>query len=217
MFSEKYHEAVARARAHHLASKTYSGRLLRPHALFLYNLIQRYGVRSVLDYGCGKGQQYTWVSDGKTADVPAGQTIEQYWGLNVDKFDPAWPPFAEMPPKRHQPHGWDLVLCTHVLGSVPLVDLPRFLRHVAGHANDVLYIAEKVGEVGKQVNPDAEEFPRFSRAQWVEAIRSSLPSPTCTVWLSTRERVRDAVITTRHIVAGPWPLPDADREPGLEP
>jgi hypothetical protein len=203
MFSEKYTEAVDRARAHHLSSKTYSGRLLRPHALAIWQLIERYGIGSVLDYGAGKGQQYTWESDGKTADVPAGWTIERFWGVEVDKFDPAWPPYSEMPPKRHQPCGWDLVLCTHVLGSVPLVDLPAFIRHVASHANAALYIAEKIGEVGKSVNLNADDFPRYTRGQWIDAIRSALPAPSCTVWLSTRERVADQVITERSVVCGP--------------
>lgn len=213
MFSEKYYAAVDRAREHHLASKTYSGRLLRPHAKFILDLIQRHAVRSVLDYGAGKGGQYTWISDGKTADVPTGQTIEQYWGLRVDCFDPAWPPFAELPQKRHQPNGWDMVLCTHVLGSVPTEDLRPFLGHVADFANDVLYIAEKVGEVTKEVNPNEADFPRFTRAQWVEEIRAALPDPHCAVWLSTRERIDGHVITKRACIVSPHDIHDQDREP----
>lgn len=211
-FSELFYEGIRRASEHHAGSKTYSGRLLRPHAKFVRELIERHSLRSCLDYGAGKGEQYTWVSDGKTADVPAGWTIERYWGMAVDRFDPCWPPYAEMP---RAPHGgrWDLVLCTHVLGSVPTVDLRAFLAHVASHANDVLYIAEKVGDVNKAVNPDAENFPRFTRAQWVATIREALPEPNCSVWLSTRERIDGQVITKRACVVSPLPIAPGEGEP----
>src|SRR6478736_7415044 len=93
--SKEYRQALAAATKHHANSKTYSGRFLRPHKPWLTDLIQRLDIKSALDYGCGKGEQYRWV------DPADGQTLEQTWGFEVEKFDPAWPPYSAEPRGRY--------------------------------------------------------------------------------------------------------------------
>lgn len=182
-FSAHYWQALKEAEAHHARSKTYSGRFLRPHVPFIAELIKQRGCQSVLDYGCGKGQQYSWVSHGGEASIPAGETIESFWGIQVQKFDPAWPPYSAAPKPAH------LVICTHVLGSIPLDDLSEFLDHVMGLSLRVLYIAERCGEVGKQVFSNRQRFPRgWSHEQWVRLLRTRPHHPDLDVWLATTER-----------------------------
>lgn len=186
--SPEYFVALEEAKRHHQSSKTYSGRFLRPHAAKIRELIELYGVRSILDYGCGKGGQYTWVSEpGAVTDVPHGLTLEQYWGIEVKKYDPAWPPFAAEPVGK-----FDLVLCTHVLGSIPVQDLPTIIRRVSEYATRAVYIAEKLGPVGKQVFGNFGVMPRnLTRANWCDAILNA-HAHTVDVWLSTREKERGA-------------------------
>lgn len=192
--SPEYYAALEDAKRHHQSSKTYSGRFLRPHAKKIRELIDLYGVRSILDYGCGKGEQYKWISQpGAATDVPHGLTLEQYWGIEVCKFDPAWPPFAAEPRET-----FDLVLCTHVLGSIPVQDLPAIIERLYIHSDRAVYVAEKLGPVRKQVFANPEIMPReWVRADWERALRPVPPG--LEVWLSTREKERgaDSWITDR--------------------
>src|SRR3990167_3018625 len=80
--------------------KLFTGLFLRSHAPFIKEIIDRLGCRTALDYGCGKGRHYQWV-------MPKhGTTLEQYWGLKVEKYDPAYLPFAKEPTGK-----FDIVIC----------------------------------------------------------------------------------------------------------
>jgi len=182
MPTEYYHRALEEAEKHHASSKTYSGKFLRPHAPFIKEIIDRLGCRSVLDYGCGKGRQYEWRSSEDNQAIPKGQTIEEFWGVPVRKFDPAYPPFAAVPVGR-----FDLVICTHVVGSVPRRDLRWFREGLERYATKAIYYAEKLGPVGKQVFSQPELMPRdWTREEWVTALRP-VGRPGLEVWLATRE------------------------------
>ncbi len=173
--TEQYLAALRDATAHHASSKTYSGKFLRPHAPFVKRLIDRHcnddngHELPVLDYGCGKGQQYEWVSHGEEASIPAGQTIEQFWGVPVTKYDPAFPPYAT-DAENHSgiwapPCGVPVV--KHAPGSIPLADLfgwvmPRILTLTTG----AVYVAEKLGPVRKAVFSDTSSLPRWNEDDW---------------------------------------------------
>ena len=160
MPSASYRRAVAEATAHHASSKTYSGKFLRPHKPFLTDLVKRLEVSSILDYGCGKGMQYEWV------DPADGLTLEQAWGCEVFKYDPAWPPFAADPSGT-----FDLVLCTHVMGSIPLADLDWVFKRIFGFATKAVYFAEKLGPIKKTALSAPDERPvGWSAEQWLEAV-----------------------------------------------
>ena len=155
-----YKTALAEATRHHANSKTYSGRFLRPHKPFLTELIGRLGVRSILDYGCGKGEQYRWV------DPADGLTLEQAWNCEVAKYDPAYPPFAAEPQGQ-----FDLVICTYVLGGIPITDHPWVLERLHGYATKVVFIAERLGPIKKKVHGRRDGFLNASHAtEWLDLI-----------------------------------------------
>lgn len=158
MPSADYGRAVAEATAHHALHKTYSGKFLRPHKPVLTEIIDRLGVKSALDYGCGKGAQYTWV------DPLDGKTLEQAWGFPVTKYDPAWPPFAADPVGT-----FDLVICTHVLGSIPIKDLDWAFSRMYGLSNKAVYLAEKIGPIGKTALTVGGRPVNWSPKQWLRA------------------------------------------------
>lgn len=181
-FSPAYFRALLEARQHHESNKTYSGKFLRPHAPAIKELIEEHKVLSILDYGCGKGEQYRWVSNGGTDAIPLGQTIEEYWRCSVWKYDPAYEPYS-VPPAGP----FDLVICTHVLGSIPLADLPAVRGELYGLATKLVYIAEKLGPVRKQVFSEDQQMPRgWSRQMWKLFLAEKIPAGL-QVWLSTRE------------------------------
>lgn len=193
--SQHYYQCLEEAKAHHASSKTYSGKFLRPHAPFIKAIIDRLGCREVLDYGCGKGVQYQWVSHGDDASIPKGMTIEEYWGVKVTLYDPAYPPFAKAPTGH-----FDLVICTHALGSIPVEDLPWAIDQLTTYADKAVYIAEKIGEVRKQVFTDPGRMPRWTAQQWRDFI-AMRPHNGCEITVATRERRENGqVIVERHIV-----------------
>lgn len=197
MLSPAYHQAVAEASDHHASSKTYSGLFLRPHAAAVKELINRLGVTSILDYGCGKGRQYEWVSHDSETGVPVGQTLEEFFGIRVAKFDPCWGPFARPPDPGSR---FDLVLCTHVLGSVPLADLQIVKWMVYRYAHKAVYIAEKLGPVGKAVFSAAAAMPRgWDHEQWADALRPT-GRPSLEVWLTTRDADRDPLLKRTRVL-----------------
>lgn len=208
--SIEYLRALAEAQAHHATSKTYSGKFLRPHAPFIRDLMREHAVRSVLDYGCGKGEQYRWVSHGEGASIPGGMTISQYWGMEVHLYDPAWPPYAT-PPDSDGP--FDMTLATHALGSIPLTDLNCWVMpRLAELTRKVCYIAEKIGEVRKDVFSEPNGMPRFHAGEWraFAAIHSGLPEwKRRRIVLSLRTRDDDAAtvhrFSYRNGVETPWP------------
>lgn len=182
--SAHYLRALAEARAHHQSSKTYSGKFLRPHAPLIKEIIDRLGCLTVLDYGCGKGRQYEWRPDEDGLAIPRGQTIEEYWGVPVTKYDPAWEPFAKRPVPGTR---FDLVICTHTIGSIPIVDLPWVTLEIQRYALKAVYYAEKIGPVGKQVFSQPGVMPHgWTREQWVKALKPK-GRPALEIWLATRE------------------------------
>lgn len=201
MPSDLYWKALAEAKAHHASSKTYSGKFLRPHKPFIGELIEQFDCKTALDYGAGKGVQYAWV------DPADGKTLEQAWGIEVEKYDPAWSPFEV------EPDGpFDLVICTHTLGSIPTVDHEWVIDHLLDTASKVLYIAEKIGPVKKRVHGDRVGFVNgWHRDQWRAVIGARIfhkfgpgikdpyVNPPAVI-LSTTELVNGERITTRAIV-----------------
>ncbi len=178
-FSPMYDAALDAARKHHGRSKTYSGKLMRPHWEYIGELIARLECRTVLDYGSGKGLQYEWVNPRN------GQTLEQGWGVSVVKYDPAYPPFAAEPQGK-----FDLVLCTHVLGSIPVVDHPLFIDRLHRFATKAIFVAERVAPVKKTVFRDIPGMPRgWRRNDWAKALArpaSSIETILSTVTVTDR-------------------------------
>lgn len=192
MASDAYDRALEEARRHHAASKTYSGKLLRPHKRVLAPLIMRLGITSALDYGCGKGKQYEWV------DPADGLTLEQAWGLTVTKYDPAWPPYAAEPGGR-----FDLVVCTHVLGSIPILDLNWVLERVMGFATKAVFIAEKIGPVKKTALSDPGGRPiDWPVERWLGAVAGAAAAFPGEVHFSFARKLDGGVETERYRFLG---------------
>ena len=187
--SSQHAAAVAEGARHHEGSKTYSGSLMRPHVPYLSEMVSRLGVGSALDYGCGKGTQYQWRDP-----FHANQTIEERWGFKVHKFDPCWPPFAAEPEGR-----FDLVVCTHTLSLVPLLDLDWVIGRLLGFADKAVFIAEKIGDRKKrEVKFERDRAIGWSVTQWLDRLAPFADQcPGIEFVFSSRESLEPGIMTTR--------------------
>lgn len=193
MPTQAYHDAVAEGARHQQDSKTYSGKMLRPHKPYLVELAREHGCHSGLDVGSGKGAQFSWV------DPSDGLTIEQALGFEMVKHDPCWPPYAAEPDGT-----FDLVTCTHTISLIPLSDLEWFTQRLCDFANKVVFVAEKIGprKKGEIADPENRAIG-WDRGQWQEWFDGFARSyPDLTIILSTLERLDRGKVTTRHIWSG---------------
>lgn len=139
--------------------KSFTGKFLRPHAPFIREIIDRLDCHTALDYGCGKGQQYEWVMPRRDL------TLEQWWGVSVTKYDPAYPPFATEPIGK-----FDLVICTHTLGAIPAGDLRWVIDRLYSLARKAIYISERCGAPRKQLGDNSLRPSEWTPEQWQRAL-----------------------------------------------
>jgi hypothetical protein len=176
--SSAYHHALRSSKAIH-EGKAFTGKFLRPHAGYIKEIIDRLGCETVLDYGCGKGQQYEWV-------IPStGQTIEDFWGVKVCKYDPAFPAFNQKPPQDAR---FDLVICTQVLGAIPTTDLPWVIDELYSYSMKAIYVSERLGPARKTVGDNKLRPTEWSIEQWCEAL--------------TRNTAKEVTFASRQIIEG---------------
>ena len=182
--SKAYRRALEQSKKVH-EGKTFTGLFLRPHAPFVKEIIDRLGCRSALDYGCGKGQQYERV-------MPKhGMTIEEWWGIKVAKYDPAYPPFAKEPEGK-----FDLVICTHTLATIPADDLSWVIDRLHSFAAKAIYVSERLGEARKELGDNSLRPFSWTAADWMKALQRD---SDVEVTLATRTVEDDrAKITTHH-------------------
>jgi hypothetical protein len=115
--------------------QTFSGQSLPKQAPYIKRLIQRTGAQSILDYGSGKGHQYSLrrIVDAETGiDHP---DIKSYWGVReIRCFDPGYPPFSELPSGT-----FDGVICTDVLEHCPEEDIAWILDELFAFARKFVF------------------------------------------------------------------------------
>ena len=115
--------------------QTFPGKSLPRQAVHIKRLILGTGAQTVLDYGCGKGQQYLPQRLQTVDDAIIYPDIKAYWGVrNIRCYDPAYPPFMELPSGTY-----DGVVCTDVLEHCPEEDIPWILDELFSYARRFVF------------------------------------------------------------------------------
>lgn len=154
--SPRYREMLAMYQALHVngdainnipPEQTFDGRSLPPHALAIQGLIRQFGVRTLLDYGAGKGSAYR---DDRILQLPNGQSVsglKQLWGVNqITLYDPGYPPHAALPNGK-----FDAVICTDVLEHVPEEDVDWVVEELFAFTGRILFACVACYEASKRL------------------------------------------------------------------
>lgn len=140
--SPRYLELVALYRQMHMEGdlahqlppqKTFPGYSLPTHAGTIKQYIDKHGVKTLLDYGCGKGLQY----EPFPVSLKSGEkfnSIPEYWGVEIARYDPAYTPLSTLPVGT-----FDMVITTDVLEHCPEGDLEWIVDEMFGYANRCLF------------------------------------------------------------------------------
>ena len=140
--SDYYLESVEIGRRFQQQNKSWAGYDVVKYQKLIKDLVDCYDAKTILDYGCGKGLQYTeplpyGADPGKELPVDQWQTFDQYLGVKVFKYDPCVKGLHRKPPKNKK---FDGVICTQVLNSVPDNDMSWVRDILEQHARKFCFI-----------------------------------------------------------------------------
>lgn len=157
----------------HKRSKLFTGLYIRYYIKSIKDIVDRLECKTMLDYGCGKGQQWTtpYNPDRGRFDPDNGIPLADYFGVQVLKYDPGVERFSKEPKGKY-----DIVICTQVLGAIPKTDVTWVVRKMFLLANKAIFISC----AGCQVQIQKRYFRKYqdvtaagwTREEFVDAIRS---------------------------------------------
>ena len=111
---------IAQYKEYHRDNKKYRGDNLAPQIHHILELIQMTQSTTLLDYGCGKGKQWT------NNILPVTPTL----------YDPA------VPEHENKPNGqFDGVISTDVMEHIPEKQIPQVFREISQYATRFVFLA----------------------------------------------------------------------------
>ena len=133
------------------------------------DLVIKYNAKTLLDYGCGKGLQYSEPLPYALGDEePEWTTFDKWLGVEVYKYDPCVEEFSVPPPDGMK---FDGVICTQVLQTIPDEDLPWVREKLESHTKDFCFISlnfQKPAKTKKMMY----DFSHFKQPRTREFFRS---------------------------------------------
>jgi hypothetical protein len=153
--SPYYEESVRVGREFQESNKSWAGYDVVKYQQCIKDLVDRYGAKTILDYGCGKGRQYT--DPLPYAGEDHWQTFDQYLGVTVYRYDPCVGGLETPPPPGTK---FDGVICTQVLNSIPDEDLSWVAKELESYAEKFCFIGLNFQRPakGKKAMYDPEYF-----------------------------------------------------------
>ena len=129
---------IVQYKQYHRENNNYSGNSLQPQAMHIQDLIIDTKSQTVLDYGCGKGHQYTkW-------------NMHKDWGLMPELYDPAVPTHDVLPNKQ-----FDGIISTDVMEHIPEEQIPEVFEYIFSHADKFVFLGIST-QLAKALLPNGE-------------------------------------------------------------
>jgi SAM-dependent methyltransferase len=148
-----YLERLAWSKQWHIDRKSFTGRRMFHPYPTIRSICREHKVKSMLDYGCGKGQQYQ-ARDIHIKDWLTIPSIVEDLGLDrVFAHDPAVPEYEAMPATGET---FDLVIAVDCLEYIPDEDLADWvLPSLFAYANKAVFVTYTCLGTTKGEEPDA--------------------------------------------------------------
>ena len=168
------------------ANQTFPGQSLIPQAPNIKNIIKKTNAKSILDYGSGKGVQYTKIPVIIKDTGKKYNSIPEYWGIDKLKcYDPCYAPFNKLPSET-----FDGVICTDVLEHCPEEDIDWIIKGLFSFATRFVY-ANIACYPAKKTLPNGENAHcTIQPIQWWEhkiiQISKKYPDIIFEFWLDTK-------------------------------
>lgn len=118
-------QVVAQYKLMHESPKYFRGLTMLKHFRNIGRLILKTDSATVLDYGCGKGQQYE-----------SPYEMHKAWDVAVTCYDPGVPVFAQMPKGTY-----DGVVCCDVMEHLPEKVVQEVLQRILSFANKFVFLS----------------------------------------------------------------------------
>jgi hypothetical protein len=140
-FSKHYYKTLKLSQEFQQKSVNWAGLGSYQYVDQLRLIVQQYQCMTMLDYGCGKGQQYPITNN----------NFAQLIGIqDVVLHDPAYPKYAELPDGT-----WDLVVCLDVLPFVPESDIDAVVNLMLSRCNKICVVGLQEIKITKSKKPFA--------------------------------------------------------------
>lgn len=150
MPSKLYYELCEQGRIYHTNRKVSRGVDVKKYLRQIKILVDHFGAKTMLDYGCGKGEQYSVPRHWRLHETEP-KTLDQY--LNLDSFyafDPWVVGLDQLPSVDLE---FDCIICTQVLGNLPEEDFPWLLDTWSKWAKKFIFI----GELSPSLEPNRHD------------------------------------------------------------
>jgi 2-polyprenyl-3-methyl-5-hydroxy-6-metoxy-1,4-benzoquinol methylase len=154
-------------RLHKSRSKRYKrGGCIQRYVSDISEIINEIPTRSILDYGCGGGKQYT------------EDAIHEAWKIQPVLFDPGVPGLDELPAKT-----FDGVICTGVLEHIPEEEIDGALANLVRYARMWVFIVVGLKRGNKQIYKGKLAHVTLKPAQWWQDKIENAFARRAKVWL----------------------------------
>jgi hypothetical protein len=191
--SQDHAAEIEWTKKYHAGNKTFTGRRIFQTFRALKRACDEFKPKTVLDYGCGKGEQYA-ARDLVLHGMPVANLFD---GLGIDEvtpYDPGVPLF------QHKPKGtFDAVVTVDVMEYVPMDNVLDVMGELFRYAKTLVFLNTSCVEPTKR-HEGAEHWCR-DKAFWLSRmVRAHEENPGVTWVLRLMEYQKEAGL--KHVYRG---------------
>lgn len=167
MISSYYQESVDLGQQFQKQNKSWDGRDSVMYQRQIKDVIDLHECKTLLDYGCGKGAQWTVPARffHSTNNEKQICMFQDYLNItSIYKYDPCVPEFDSAPEKKQK---FDIVMCTQVLTYIPDKDLSWVKQLLMNHTGKACFIGlHSITPKSKKQIYNPEFFSESRTEEW---------------------------------------------------
>ncbi|MDC1047076.1 hypothetical protein OAQ96_00150 [Alphaproteobacteria bacterium] len=115
------------------SEEAYNGKSTLIFAKLIKEIIKKNKIKTMLDYGCGKGFFYKNPSNQNGLQI---KSLRNYWDIDIDLYDPCFDENSYL----NEDKNYDLLICVDVLEHIPTEDIYWILEKLMTKAKKYLFI-----------------------------------------------------------------------------